>query len=308
MLPPRFRITLPLMSALARLATSGPPLTLPLGPNESEYRITPAGWIVQVTRAPDWAVGPPRTYHEVYLRLFALDLSDMRAIERFLNRYGPLGFADREEPLGFDWHAGFHRHVRPWLAEAGEALAYEIADWDYLAGNSAHFGMAQSLREFLWQAWCLRDLVRAWRWYREGIEVAPDAWESPVWATEDERLPLPSDRTGAAELLRQGLRSGLVPFHPELRIAATSDDDRWTLGYGGGLPFYFVCCAELYNHIAEDATLQVCANERCDQFFVRQEGRASHGQHRSVGVKYCSLSCARAQAQRQYRRRQAVVE
>ena len=69
------------------------------------------------------------------------------------------------------------------------------------------------------------------------------------------------------------------------------------------LSLYSILCLELFNHMAEASEYRVCANETCGRFFVRQSGRALHGQHRSKGVKYCSAECAKAQAQRQYRRR-----
>jgi hypothetical protein len=116
---------------------------------------------------------------------------------------------------------------------------------------------------------------------------------------------MPQSTSGAAELLRQGIRSGLRPFHPELRIAGSPQDDRWSTFYGGSVPYYFICCLELYNHVAEHASLRTCANEHCARLFVRQKGRARHGQHRRFGTKYCSLACARAQAQRDFRRRQS---
>lgn len=75
------------------------------------------------------------------------------------------------------------------------------------------------------------------------------------------------------------------------------------------LPFltaYSVGALQLFNDIAAATPLRHCGNERCplpDGVFTRQRGRAQYGQHRTSGVKYCSNSCAKAQGERERRRR-----
>jgi hypothetical protein len=66
---------------------------------------------------------------------------------------------------------------------------------------------------------------------------------------------------------------------------------------------YSVSFLQLYNHMVEGAAAHRCASETCQRLFVRQRGRSEYGQYRTEGVKYCSRECARAQAQRELRRR-----
>jgi hypothetical protein len=59
------------------------------------------------------------------------------------------------------------------------------------------------------------------------------------------------------------------------------------------VPFFSVCLLELFNHISEDAEYRIC--KECGRRFVRQEGRARYGQHRTRGKsapQFCSTAHA----------------
>ncbi|MGR8012283.1 hypothetical protein [Streptomyces hypolithicus] len=92
--------------------------------------------------------------------------------------------------------------------------------------------------------------------------------------------------------LKNAIQKALQPFS----IGIGSLTDRYPT-------IYSVAFLQLYNHMAEGATVRQCANETCQRPFVRQRGRAEYGQHRTSGIKYCTRECARAQAQRELRRR-----
>ena len=87
---------------------------------------------------------------------------------------------------------------------------------------------------------------------------------------------------------------------------------KFSVGIGGlearSPTIYSVSFLQLYNHLAEGATTRQCANETCLIAFVRQRGRAEYEQYRTEGVRYCSRACARAQAQRQLRRRRKLAK
>lgn len=92
--------------------------------------------------------------------------------------------------------------------------------------------------------------------------------------------------------LMDALNAALKPF--SIGIGSLTDRSPGILS---------VVFLQMYNHLAEEATIRVCANETCRRNFVRQRGRAEYGQNRTSGIKYCTRECARAQAQREHRRR-----
>jgi hypothetical protein len=179
---------------------------------------------------------------------------------------------------------GFDRTIRPQLGSA------QVDDRE-----------AETLAEFRFGANCLFDLFVAWQILTRGWKTERMLWRSleqfggaaTVLANDGQQWDQ------LALFLSRVLTGGLALFPP--RVAAGPVDaqpDR---------PLFAICCLELYNHIVEDAAPRLCMNVTCNRLFVRQKGRAEHGQHRSEGVKYCSKQCARTQAQRDFRQRKKSI-
>lgn len=100
---------------------------------------------------------------------------------------------------------------------------------------------------------------------------------------------------------------GLQAEHPRLvlhrRAAIPAPAPRW---------LFQACAVQLFNAMADGLPFHKCGNETCGRSFVRQRGRVSpeteaaptRRNYRTVNVDYCDKRCARAQAQRELRRRQ----
>lgn len=275
---PRFRIT----------TWPSDPLPHPPAPQRVRYTLVNDDVLV-----PDWEAGllPPssRYSEEIYLELAAIDLDDPAAIAEFVTHFGALEMNRLlNQPL---WWLDFDN------AYSDEVMVPAINEAKRAAG--VHPREGEALVEFRWGATALRDLVAARRVISGELDPMDHAWESPIWdrVPQDGTEELPWEEGGAASLLEVGLDTGLEPFSPVLMRGHVSLFSEVTL--------FQLCCLELFNHMVEEAPYRHCANERCGRLFVRQRGRSVHGQHRRSGVKYCSAECARAQAQRAYRRRRA---
>jgi hypothetical protein len=68
---------------------------------------------------------------------------------------------------------------------------------------------------------------------------------------------------------------------------------------------YSAMMLEIVNDIATGTAWRRCANETYPNLFARQQGRAEYDQNRTKGVRYCSNLCAKAQVERERRRRRA---
>jgi hypothetical protein len=98
---------------------------------------------------------------------------------------------------------------------------------------------------------------------------------------------------GAWRRLAEITAPALRDFHP--RIQLDGDEVNTTL--------YGVAMLQMINDLAAGTPYLRCANENCRRPFLRQRGRSEFGGHRVSGVRYCDSDCARAQYQREKRRR-----
>lgn len=169
----------------------------------------------------------------------------------------------------------------------------------------------ETLEEFRFAARCLHDVYWAWRVFNESLDPSDVDWQS---------FERGFDTLGLASTLLTNVLPRLGRIGPQLNVASGPQGPGrfrpWeppheaTVELHAAPPtarLYQACAIEIYNHIVERATYHHCANQTCKRQFVHQEGRAHHGQHRKKGVKYCSPTCARSQAQRDYRRRRRTA-
>jgi hypothetical protein len=101
------------------------------------------------------------------------------------------------------------------------------------------------------------------------------------------------------------VNAALQEFHVRVYVdRGGSKDD-----LGGVYPtVYNAAVLQLVNDLSAGTAFRRCANETCGRLYVRQRGRAVYGEYRTVGTKYCSNNCARAQYQREKRRRDKATK
>jgi hypothetical protein len=256
----------------------------------------------------------PNTYRsvqpgEIYLRLIHTDLDDDASVEDFIGRYGMMGLHElKGRYAGLSPAHEVAGDARPEPDDPLRARRWRARNALTLDRDAFKDG-EESFDEFLGAAYLLRDAYTLWRCFNEGL----DTREQPLDLVDADEFgfgEIPDHYVWrwTLDVLNMIFEGALAPFSPRLISIGRRVD------LPGGVkprretpwefePLYSILFLGLFNHISAGARYRICANDRCRQPFVRQEGRAKKGSSRSTGTLYCSAACARAVAVRAYRER-----
>ncbi|MGO8980018.1 MAG: hypothetical protein ACLQER_12110 [Streptosporangiaceae bacterium] len=245
----------------------------------------------------DWIVWPtqfgPRRIaqlpHDFYLReLMNLDPNDLDAAAEIMSKYGMLFEFDQPD-------------LKPEL-RAEHLIGLDFEDEAYDGFHREDVCLHIEIAQYAIQTWIALQAPG-------GLEALMEPELNDITYTEFRRQypGITSDRNDFESLM---LNVRLHSLYDTLNAALTSISVgvvQDPFGEGRRVPgdftVYSASFLQLYNHMVERATVKRCANEPCQQVFVRQRGRSRFDQNRLEGVKYCSRECSRAQAQRELRRR-----
>jgi hypothetical protein len=246
---------------------------------------------------------------ETYLELYNLDLDNPEEILAFASRNSVLrgeelfrrlraaNFFDRGVRERESWNAAFRKWHRPVYDRANRERLFDE--------NERVLESVETLFEFRFTASLLHNMTSSWRLLSTGADP-----KSLPWLGRDS-----ANYFDARRLMNTVLPLLLGNYSPVVEVSypkkmKIGQRPAIAAGFpGSSAPLYETCAFELFNHIGENAIYLTCQNETCKgrPLFVRQSGRRSElGMSKLQGVMYCDAACARAQAQRAYRRRKAV--
>ncbi len=225
---------------------------------------------------------------ELFLReLLDLDVNDDQAVAEFTSTAGLLAHPNwRRYVVPVRRDDRFERQLRKLFADHHPDVPLPHPRGD---ASSAPMRHVFHVEEIQTHAECIRAATRFWVGHVSG--ASPSELQT-VWP--EEGFPSPTLRT-AWNTFESVLNAGLRDQQVRINVSPRADEPAFSL--------YPSLCLQLWNLIDEGAVPRRCGNETCNSPFVRQRDGAEHGQFHTKGVLYCSRTCARAQAQREYRRR-----
>ncbi|MFB7215587.1 hypothetical protein [Streptomyces sp. NPDC056255] len=246
-------------------------------------------WDVPNLRRERSTVALPEDF---YLReLMELDPADLNTVANWMGSYGM--FCGHGAGLA---SANWDIEAQEQVTRLAETEHPERTGWSIHGGLVSLYVREAQQAVTTWLA-CRRD---------GGLDalVEPEVNEMRLAAIRSENSHRDEEFPRSLEHLRElelwdrltQLKSSLQAALNVFSVGIGSLTDRYPT-------IHSVAFLQMYNHMAENATVRQCANETCCRSFVRQRGRAEYGQNRTSGIKYCTRECARAQAQRELRRR-----
>ncbi len=219
---------------------------------------------------------------QLYLfELADLDLSDVEAVAEVCRTLGPIAPMRRTDDLPAKVRGIWARELTIHSMQYGRT-------WEPIDAGDDNFIYGEPhVDELTYRVRLLRQLTRHLKAHATGAPVAC-VW--PGSASEYEAWREFSYLTDAA----------LSPF----RVRVVVDVGHPDFNVGEPHPgLYSIAVLQMFNDFVEQVDFRTCAAEKCGRTFVRQRGR-SQSYSRTTGVLYCSASCANAQAQREWRRKQ----
>lgn len=284
----QFPTTAPLPVSV-RLWPGTPIEELPV--QRAEHFVDDDGWFVWRKRTD-----PRPLEMEVVLReLLDVDVSDASAISAFVAEHGVISIPYEGLLLGVPADAS------PLDLVENEA-AYRDRDAELRRAASERYGRqaqvnhARDVQRYLWQ---VQRCARMWIAHVDGEYVWPIWFRDLRQEVDDPQKWVAESEAEVWNDFAEALTEGLKRVHARVEV-------EWK-GHRLGEPevgLFSALCIQLYNVIVEGSgEIRTCANETCKRRFIRQRGGAVHGQHRSTGVIYCTVRCAKTQGQRELRRR-----
>jgi len=247
---------------------------------------------------------------ELYLRgLRELRLDDALQVAAFVNEHGTMGtpeWADLPPDMPADASLYFEgAPIRPPGLRA--TIDGKFARYRRDTGLQPEWHGVTHVDVFGVYARLLRDLVRILEAY-QGLLTLDDVvaqWESE-WTTPV--MWRDGGMHAAVAFMVECLHRPLRDFHARLEIREDAWPEQDLMEAHPSL--FSVLCLQMWNHIAQETPYRVCQREDCRRLFVRQQGRAKHGQFKKTGSMYCTVQCARLVSVRKFRegQRRAAAE
>ena len=229
----------------------------------------------------------------------------------FMNKYGPLvppvglGLLGLQAEFASLWLTGLPEQfeIESTLAEVAWRDQHGLPLVDFRAPPKATDDsfIVHPIERAIVRVRLLRVLVDQWMCHQE--DYGDDAALLNVWDTHGFARPESVD--DAWREWSNVVNTALVPFKPTVFIALNDckiDDQT------DPVTLYSALVLQLFESVASGIPWHRCANATCGRLFIHQEGRAQYGQHRSSGVRFCTVRCARAATQRTYREKQVARE